>query len=75
MRHEEPLGRGVDSFVTHKNRRWFYQTGTDVIPILRDELIHFKDWNPWNPTEVFRSHIAVHGRFYFRDNGSLLAMR
>jgi HK97 family phage portal protein len=48
MRNEEPLVQGVDCF-THKNRRWFYQTDTDLIPILGDELIHFRDWNPWNP--------------------------
>jgi HK97 family phage portal protein len=49
MRNEEPLAHSVDSFITHVNRRWFYQTDTDIIPILQDELIHFKDWNPWNP--------------------------
>jgi HK97 family phage portal protein len=49
MRNEEPFPHGVDSFITHENRRWFYQTDTGIIPILRDELIHFKDWNPWNP--------------------------
>jgi HK97 family phage portal protein len=27
---------------------WFYQTNTELIPILQDELIHFRDWNPWN---------------------------
>jgi HK97 family phage portal protein len=32
-----------------KKRRWFYQTGTELVPILADELIHFRDWNPWNP--------------------------
>jgi HK97 family phage portal protein len=48
MRNEEPLLQGVDRFA-HENRRWFYQTDTETIPILRDELIHFKDWNPWNP--------------------------
>jgi HK97 family phage portal protein len=32
-----------------KNRRWFYQTDTEIIPILNDELIHFREWNPWNP--------------------------
>ncbi|GHU51842.1 hypothetical protein FACS189496_0970 [Bacilli bacterium] len=37
MRHEE------------QNRRWFYQTNVELIPILPDEIIHFKDWNPWNP--------------------------
>ncbi|GHV44911.1 hypothetical protein AGMMS49546_29650 [Spirochaetia bacterium] len=31
------------------NRRWFYDTGTESIPILNDELIQFRDWNPWNP--------------------------
>jgi HK97 family phage portal protein len=49
MRNEEPVPHGVDSFGTRENRRWFYQTGTDIIPVLRDELIHFRDWNPWNP--------------------------
>jgi HK97 family phage portal protein len=29
--------------------RWFYETGTEIIPILNDELIQFRDWNPWNP--------------------------
>jgi HK97 family phage portal protein len=29
-------------------RRWFYQDTAGLIPILQDELIHFKDWNPWN---------------------------
>ena len=30
-------------------RRWFYQTPTDLVPILSDELVHFRDFNPWNP--------------------------
>jgi HK97 family phage portal protein len=49
MRHEDPLPYSTGGFVTHENRRWFYQTDTAIIPILRDELIHFRDWNPWNP--------------------------
>jgi HK97 family phage portal protein len=49
MRNEEGLLRGGDGFSLHENRRWFYQTDRDIIPILGDELIHFKDWNPWNP--------------------------
>ena len=49
MRHEGDL-RGLDFGFTHKPRRWFYHAGTELIPILSDELIHFKDWNPWNPT-------------------------
>jgi HK97 family phage portal protein len=38
--------RGVLSGTKH---RWFYQTDTELMPILQDELIHFRDWNPWNP--------------------------
>jgi HK97 family phage portal protein len=48
MRHEQPLLTGRDSFSIREQRRWFYQTDTDVIPILQDEVIHFKEWNPWN---------------------------
>jgi HK97 family phage portal protein len=33
----------------HKGRRWFYHADIELIPILSDELIHFRDWNPWNP--------------------------
>jgi len=32
-----------------KSRRWFYQCDHEQIPILSDEIIHFRDWNPWNP--------------------------
>ena len=43
-------GHGVLSgdFSTTQHR-WFYQTNTELIPILQDELVHFRDWNPWNP--------------------------
>jgi HK97 family phage portal protein len=30
-------------------RRWFYQCGYERIPIFSDEIIHFKEFNPWNP--------------------------
>jgi HK97 family phage portal protein len=43
VRNEEP-----GDFV-RGNRRWFYETDTGTIPLLKDELIHFRDWNPWNP--------------------------
>jgi HK97 family phage portal protein len=46
--HEEMYGHG-EIHVTKKARRWFYQSGAEHIPILQDELIHFRDWNPWNP--------------------------
>ena len=46
MRHEGEFSGGFD--FRNKIRRWFYQTGTELIPILSDELIHFREWNPWN---------------------------
>ena len=32
-----------------RKRRWFYNTGAELVPILSDEIIHFRDFNPWNP--------------------------
>ena len=29
--------------------RWFYANDGELIPILPDEIVHFRDWNPWNP--------------------------
>ena len=49
MRHEEAFHGGIDPGFNNKPRRWFYQHGTELIPILADEIIHFRDWNPWNP--------------------------
>jgi HK97 family phage portal protein len=44
-------GAGLDSqyIFQNKRRRWFYNTGTESVPILSDEIIHFRDFNPWNP--------------------------
>jgi HK97 family phage portal protein len=28
--------------------RWFYDTEAGSVPILPDELVYFRDWNPWN---------------------------
>jgi HK97 family phage portal protein len=48
--HHEGYDDGIrHDGITAKARRWFYHTGTALIPILQDELIHFRDWNPWNP--------------------------
>jgi HK97 family phage portal protein len=49
MSHELLYTGGVYDELTHSRRRWFYQCAGEQIPILSDELIHFKDWNPWNP--------------------------
>jgi HK97 family phage portal protein len=49
LHHEGELRGGLDLGFTNKIRRWFYHTGTDLIPILSDEIVHFREWNPWNP--------------------------
>ena len=45
----EGEGLDVQGNFLNKKRRWFYNTGAELVPIFSDELIHFKDWNPWNP--------------------------
>jgi len=49
MRHEGELPGGFDFTFRQKPRRWFYHAGTELIPILSDEIIHFRDFNPYNP--------------------------
>jgi HK97 family phage portal protein len=49
LRHEGYGDGETYQSITNKTRRWFYQTGTELIPILSDELVRFRDWNPWNP--------------------------
>ena len=47
LRNELIDVRGVDDLM-NRRRRWFYQCGIEQIPIFSDEIIHFRDWNPWN---------------------------
>jgi len=49
MRHEQELRGGIDFGYKNMVKRWFYHVGTELIPILSDELIHFREWNPYNP--------------------------
>jgi HK97 family phage portal protein len=49
LHHEGYRNGEAQHGLTSKARRWFYATGDELIPILSDELIHFRDWNPWNP--------------------------
>jgi HK97 family phage portal protein len=49
MRNEGELYGGFDFSYRHVPRRWFYHCGTELIPILSDEIIHFRDFNPYNP--------------------------
>jgi HK97 family phage portal protein len=46
MRHEDVAD---DCRGASRHCRWFYQSDTGLVPILGDELVHFRDWNPWNP--------------------------
>jgi HK97 family phage portal protein len=45
VRHE---WRDTEDVFSGKSRRWFYQTDTQLVPLLADEIVHFRDWNPWN---------------------------
>jgi HK97 family phage portal protein len=49
MRHEGELYGSLDFGFRQIPRRWFYHCGTELIPILSDELIYFRDFNPFNP--------------------------
>jgi HK97 family phage portal protein len=49
LQHEGAVLGGLEGTIQNRKRRWFYHAGTELIPILQDELIHFRDWNPWNP--------------------------
>jgi HK97 family phage portal protein len=44
-------GEGLDmrNEFDNNKRRWFYHAGAERVPIFSDEIVHFKDWNPWNP--------------------------
>jgi HK97 family phage portal protein len=48
MQHEGAYSGSFDFGIRSIPRRWFYHSGTELIPILSDEIIHFREWNPWN---------------------------
>ena len=49
MRHEGEIRSNAAYPFAQPVRRWFYQDGAELVPILADELVAFRDWNPWNP--------------------------
>jgi HK97 family phage portal protein len=59
MRHVDAYPQEISFNRRTPNRRWFYQTGIDLIPILSDELIHFREWNPWNPVRGVNPLISL----------------
>ena len=76
MRNEGEL-RGLDFGIRNSPKRWFYHCGAELIPILSDEIIHFKDWNPWNPIRgvnpLVSLAVELEQDFYAnRSNSSLL---
>jgi HK97 family phage portal protein len=48
MRCEGDCQEPLPSIHRGTNRRWFYQSHLNSIPIFDDEIIHFRDWNPYN---------------------------
>jgi HK97 family phage portal protein len=61
LRHERyPAGSlELSGGIKNTSRRWFYHAGTELIPILHDELIHFRDWNPWNPLRGVNPLVSI----------------
>ena len=59
MRHEGEFSGNVDFTYKNNVRRWFYQTQTELIPILADEIIHFREWNPFNPVRGVNPLISL----------------
>jgi HK97 family phage portal protein len=59
LQHEgEGLGALKNNF-KNNTRRWFYHADTEIIPILADEIIHFRDWNPWNPVRGINPLVSL----------------
>ncbi|GHU62726.1 hypothetical protein FACS189445_5850 [Spirochaetia bacterium] len=49
----------IPSIHRRPHRRWFYQSSLGEIPILQDELIHFREWNPFNPVRGINPLIPI----------------
>ena len=41
-------GEIANPVCSSNKRRWFYNSGAELIPIFSDELIHFREFNPYN---------------------------
>jgi len=79
MKHEgELFNSGYASGLDFRNfpRRWFYQCGSELIPILSDEIIHFRDFNPYNPLRginpLFALALELEQDFYANKANSTL---
>jgi HK97 family phage portal protein len=59
LKYEKEGFGDVEVFNVKQKSRWFYQTNTELIPLFQDELIHFKEWNPWNPSRGVNPMVAL----------------
>jgi HK97 family phage portal protein len=61
MRHEAlHSGNGLpDCRGAGKQCRWFFESGMGLVPILGDELIHFRDFNPWDAVRGVNPLVAL----------------
>jgi len=48
-----------DAGADGSRRRWFYQGEGELIPLPADEVVHFRDWNPWNPERGVNPLLAL----------------
>jgi len=58
MRHESEF-LSADFGLNKKQRRWFYHSDTELVPILSDEIIHFRDFNPYNSVRGINPLISL----------------
>jgi HK97 family phage portal protein len=77
MQHEGELSGDFDFGFRQTPRRWFYHSGTELIPILSDEIIHFREFNPFNPVRgvnpLFSLALELEQDYYAnKANSSLL---
>jgi HK97 family phage portal protein len=67
-------GEGLDvQGSSAKKRRWFYHTGIETVPIFSDEIIHFRNWNPWNPVRGVSPLVSLFVELeqdYFANKGN-----
>jgi HK97 family phage portal protein len=58
IKHEGELNC-LDYGFQNITRRWFYYANGEIIPLLSDELIHFREFNPWNSVRGVNPLLAL----------------
>jgi len=76
MKHEGELTGGIGYGFRNVPRRWFYHSDSEIIPILSDELIHFREFNPYNAVRgvnpLFSLTLELEQDFYANKANSQL---